>query len=201
MHPRGIASVDTRNEPRRPPAVGFVLLAELCAQKGLFGPNAREDRRDDQRRQDYPGSRTKGQGSSEHQDKHPEIARMTNDPINAVSDQLVPGLDGHQPAKSATKDKDWPDPQHREQYDSDVSDTQWTIIRKFLPQRGGLGQPPRYERREVFNAIKYVTKTGCLGDTCHMTFLGGAWSIITLPVGRGWEFLAAPQRCPSGKGA
>src|SRR6478736_3043082 len=51
--------------------------------------------------------------------------------------------------------------QHREQYDSDVSDREWTIIRQFLPQRGRLGRPLRYERREVFNAIIYVTKTGC----------------------------------------
>ena len=51
--------------------------------------------------------------------------------------------------------------QHREQYDSDVSDREWTIIRQFLPQRGRLGRPPRYERKEVFNAIMYVTKTGC----------------------------------------
>src|SRR6478672_2218176 len=27
--------------------------------------------------------------------------------------------------------------------------------------RSRLGPPPRYERREVFNAIMYVTKTGC----------------------------------------
>ena len=51
--------------------------------------------------------------------------------------------------------------QHRERYDSDVSDREWTIIRQFLPPRGRLGRPPRYERREVFNAIMYVTKTGC----------------------------------------
>src|SRR6476619_6000885 len=50
--------------------------------------------------------------------------------------------------------------QHREQYDSDVSDREWTIIRQFLPQRGRLGRPPRYERKEVFNAIMYVTKDG-----------------------------------------
>ena len=51
--------------------------------------------------------------------------------------------------------------QHREQYESDVSDREWTIIRQFLPQRGRLGRPPRYGRKEVFNAIMYVTKTGC----------------------------------------
>ena len=51
--------------------------------------------------------------------------------------------------------------QHREQYDSDVSDREWITIRQYLPQRGRLGRPPRYERREVFNAIMYVTKMGC----------------------------------------
>jgi transposase len=51
--------------------------------------------------------------------------------------------------------------QHREQYESDVSDREWTIIRQFLPQRGRLGRPPRYERKEVFNAIMYITRAGC----------------------------------------
>jgi putative transposase len=50
--------------------------------------------------------------------------------------------------------------QHRERYESDVSNREWTIIRQFLPPRGRLGRPPRYERREVFNAIMYVTKAG-----------------------------------------
>ena len=86
-HPGSLqASVDARNEPRSVPAVGVVLLAELCAQKGLFGPNARQNRRNDQRCQNYPCSRTKSQGPSEHQDKHSKIARMANDPVNAVSD-------------------------------------------------------------------------------------------------------------------
>lgn len=88
--------------------------------------------------------------------------------------------------------------QHREQYDSDVSDREWTIIRQFLPHRGRLGRPPRYERREVFNAIMYVAKTGCPCITCRMTFLGGAWSIIALPVARGWEFGSA-STMPFGK--
>jgi transposase len=51
--------------------------------------------------------------------------------------------------------------QHREPYQSDVSDREWQIIRQLFPQRSRLGRPPRYQRREVFNAIMYVTKTGC----------------------------------------
>jgi len=67
--------------------------------------------------------------------------------------------------------------QHREQYDSDVSDTEWITIRQYLPQRGRLGPPPRYERREVFNAIMYVTKTGWLDGSA-----GCASSSLTQPI-------------------
>ena len=105
------ASVDAGNEPRGAPPVAIVLVAELCAQQGLFGPNAREDRRDDECREDHAGSRTKGQTPPEHHDDQSQIARVTDDAVNTVGNQLVPGLNGHQTAEAAAEDKDGPDPQ------------------------------------------------------------------------------------------
>jgi hypothetical protein len=46
------ASVESRNQPRSAPTVGIVLVAELCAQQRLFGPNACKERRDNQRGDD-----------------------------------------------------------------------------------------------------------------------------------------------------
>jgi putative transposase len=84
--------------------------------------------------------------------------------------------------------------QHREPYNSDVSDREWTIIRQYLPQRGRLGRPPRYERREVFNATMYVTKTGCPWRYLPHDF--PRWR--TLPVGRSWDS-GSPLTMPFGK--
>ena len=56
-------------------------------------------------------------------------------------------------------------PLQRQQYDSDLSDEQWGLVRGFVPkvrsdaQKGG--RPPKYERREILNAILYVARTGC----------------------------------------
>src|SRR6516165_715349 len=105
------ASVESRNQPRSAPTVGIVLVAELCAQQGLFGSNACKERRDNQRREDQAGSRTKGQSPPEHQDDRAEVARVSDDAIDSVSDQFMPRLNGHQPAETTAKDKDWPDAQ------------------------------------------------------------------------------------------
>ena len=48
-----------------------------------------------------------------------------------------------------------------EPYTSDLTDTEWEIVRRLLPARGKLGRPPRYERRLMLNAIFYITRTGC----------------------------------------
>lgn len=49
----------------------------------------------------------------------------------------------------------------KEAYPSSVTDREWEIIKPLLPERGKLGRPPRYEAREMVNAIFYVTKSGC----------------------------------------
>ena len=52
----------------------------------------------------------------------------------------------------------------RQSYSSDVSDTEWeflipylTLMREDAPQRD-------YARRDVFDAVRYVVKTGCPWD-------------------------------------
>jgi putative transposase len=47
------------------------------------------------------------------------------------------------------------------EYDTDLTDEQWHIIRRLLPQRSSVGAPRRVDRRQVINAILYVNRTGC----------------------------------------
>lgn len=43
---------------------------------------------------------------------------------------------------------------------SDVSDEQWQIVRKYVPQPARRGRKP-ISRRRVFDAIQYIARTGC----------------------------------------
>jgi putative transposase len=45
-------------------------------------------------------------------------------------------------------------------YPSDVTDGQWQVLRRLLPQRSRLGRPP-IDRRRIVNAVLYVNRTGC----------------------------------------
>lgn len=45
-------------------------------------------------------------------------------------------------------------------YPSDITDTQWSVLRKLLPPLASTGRPP-LDRRQVLNAILYVVRTGC----------------------------------------
>ena len=49
----------------------------------------------------------------------------------------------------------------QELYTSELTDTEWEIIRRLLPVKGKMGRPPRYERRAVMSAIFYITRSGC----------------------------------------
>ena len=51
----------------------------------------------------------------------------------------------------------------RAAYPSDLTDEQWAVIQSVLPKakNGRTGRPPKYERREVWNAIFYQARTGC----------------------------------------
>ena len=53
----------------------------------------------------------------------------------------------------------------RSRYDSDLSDEQWILIADLVPASKSNhttgGRPPKYDRREVLNAILYIARTGC----------------------------------------
>jgi putative transposase len=55
----------------------------------------------------------------------------------------------------------------RKPYPTDLKDTEWARIEHLLPQpkSGGQGssggRPSKYDRREILNALFYMTKAGC----------------------------------------
>jgi transposase len=46
-------------------------------------------------------------------------------------------------------------------YPSDLSDTEWKLIEPHIPGLAKLGRPPKYAKREIINAIFYLTRSGC----------------------------------------
>jgi putative transposase len=46
-------------------------------------------------------------------------------------------------------------------YETDVSDEQWARIQEVVERRTGVGRPPTVDRRQVVNALQYITRTGC----------------------------------------
>ena len=59
-------------------------------------------------------------------------------------------------------------------YTSDVTDAQWALIEPLLPPprsgRGKPGRPSTTDLREVWNAIAYITKTGCQWENLPRDF-------------------------------
>lgn len=45
-------------------------------------------------------------------------------------------------------------------YPTDLSDTEWEFIRKDFENNNQKGRPPKYERREIVNAVLYILRTG-----------------------------------------
>ena len=46
-------------------------------------------------------------------------------------------------------------------YPSDCSDAEWTIIGPMIPTASSGGRRRETDMREVFNAIRYIERTGC----------------------------------------
>jgi len=47
-------------------------------------------------------------------------------------------------------------------YPDDLTDKEWELIEPLLPKGPrGQGRKPKYERREMLNAMFYVLRTGC----------------------------------------
>ena len=49
----------------------------------------------------------------------------------------------------------------RRAYATDLTDTQWELLRPLLQRPRGPGRPARLDLREVVNALFYFTRTGC----------------------------------------
>lgn len=49
----------------------------------------------------------------------------------------------------------------RKPYPSDLSDTEWEVLKPLLPAAKGFGHPVEVDLREILNGIFYVQRTGC----------------------------------------
>ena len=49
----------------------------------------------------------------------------------------------------------------KQRYKTDLTDKQWKLISRYIPQQKGAGRKPKYDMREILNAILYVVHTGC----------------------------------------
>jgi len=49
----------------------------------------------------------------------------------------------------------------RKPYSTDLTDLQWQHLEPLLPAVRRGGRPARYTRREIVNAVLYVTRNGC----------------------------------------
>jgi putative transposase len=48
----------------------------------------------------------------------------------------------------------------RTAYDSDLTEAEWEQLEPLVPPVKPGGRPPKYSRREILNAIFYVTRSG-----------------------------------------
>ena len=51
--------------------------------------------------------------------------------------------------------------QPRKAYSTDLTDAQWHLLEPLVPAAKAGGRRPKYERREIVNALFYVAKNGC----------------------------------------
>ena len=50
----------------------------------------------------------------------------------------------------------------RTPYPTDLTDAQWKLIDRLVPQAKPGGRPPKYTRREIVNGILYQARNGCV---------------------------------------
>jgi transposase len=48
-----------------------------------------------------------------------------------------------------------------DRYPSDLTDAEWVLIARMIPPPRRGGRPRDTDMREVFNAVRYVLRTGC----------------------------------------
>ena len=46
-------------------------------------------------------------------------------------------------------------------YATDVTDTEWELVRPYVPEAKAGGRPEVYPKREILNGIFYLLRTGC----------------------------------------
>lgn len=49
----------------------------------------------------------------------------------------------------------------RKAYPSDLSDTEWQVIKPLLPAEQSIGRPREVDLREILNGLFYVLREGC----------------------------------------
>ena len=49
----------------------------------------------------------------------------------------------------------------RKPYPTDLSDAEWRRIKPWVPGDASTGRPPKYDKREILDAVLYVTRNGC----------------------------------------
>lgn len=49
----------------------------------------------------------------------------------------------------------------RKSYPTDLTNAQWRRLSPWVPRPKPGGRPSKYERREIINAILYITRNGC----------------------------------------
>lgn len=49
----------------------------------------------------------------------------------------------------------------RKPYPTDLTDEQWKLVARYVPEPKPGGRPAAYARREIVNAILYLAKNGC----------------------------------------
>lgn len=46
-------------------------------------------------------------------------------------------------------------------YATDVTDTEWELVRPYVPEAKAGGRPEVYPKREILNGIFYLLRSGC----------------------------------------
>ena len=50
---------------------------------------------------------------------------------------------------------------NRPPYPTDATDAEWELIRPLLPAKHVRGRPQKYDLREIYDAVRYVVRSGC----------------------------------------
>jgi transposase len=82
-------------------------------------------------------------GAAPYACHHRHTGRCLLEPVEKTTClAILKGMDGRQP------------------YPSDLTDREWSQVSRFIPTPKPGGRPAKYERREIVNALLYVTRTG-----------------------------------------